>query len=301
MSPCFLFLALLSRHALASIYSLQEQQSSSLFDTDGKLLAWWEGGPAFSLASSSAVRVNFRGLYTYPPKAIVRDLPSLGWHRVACNTSAWALCSSGVGQAFPFDNPRMPEKQELVVTDGWNDLGCANSKHKILVSVGVYDLSSCDVFGEGLDTVFASNQLYHRHNTMEVWQYWILVVLSIVLVRFFSYNIQHLWLPPSSNPQDIKPQWQALLCCCVIIVVVLTDGDPHFVTSADLVFFWSNIAYILFYLAIHGRHYFFKKDEDIPVYNVLVSTLQLVASRFYAAAETPYNLVLIGILATRLW
>ena len=41
--------------------------------------------------------------------------------------------------------------------------------------------------------------------------------------------------------------------------------------------------------------------SDMPVYNVLVASLQLVAGRFYSAAETPYNLVLIGILACRTW
>lgn len=306
---CLLFLLILStqkRQAQAAIYSLQDQPSStSLFDTDGKLLAWWEGGPAFALASSSAVRINFRGLYTYPPKAIVRDLPSLGWHGVACNASAWALCASSVGQAFPFASPRMPENPRLVTADGWNDLGCAKSRLKTLVSQGVYDLTACDVFDEGLDTVFANSTLFHRHNTMEVWEYWLLVVLSIVLVRFFSYNIQLLWLPTiqGKKKQEVKPQWQALLCCCAIILLILPRLDRHFVTSADLVFFWSNVAYVLIYLAIHGQHVLLKSggEDGIPVYNIIIATLQLVACRFYASAETPYNLVLMGILATRVW
>ena len=303
--PCLLALLVLiittQKQAQAAIYSLQDQPPSPyLYDPDGRLMAWWQGGPAFVLASSSAVRVNFRGLYTYPPKASVRDLHSLGWHGVACNVSAWALCASSVGQAFPFSNPRTPENPQLVTADGWNDLGCAKGRLKTLVSQGVYDLTACDVFDEGLDTVFANSTLFHRHNTMEVWEYWLLVVLSIVLVRFFSYNIQLLWLP--AGKKEIKPQGQALLCCFAIILLILPRRDAHFVTSADQVFFWCNVGYVLIYLAIHGKHFLSKsREEDIPVYNIIIATLQLVACRFYASAETPYNLVLIGILATRVW
>jgi hypothetical protein len=42
-------------------------------------------------------------------------------------------------------------------------------------------------------------------------------------------------------------------------------------------------------------------SNELPIYNVIVASLQLIACRFYAAAETPYNLVLIGILACRGW
>jgi len=91
--------------------------------------------------------------------------------------------------------------------------------------------------------------------------------------------------------------------------VVLLDGDSLFVTSADQVFFWSTVVYILIYLAMHlstsnsnsrrvGEQ---QPQQQPPVYNVIVASLQLIACRFYAAAETPYNLVLMAILACRGW
>ena len=84
--------------ALSALYTLQDTARPGV-SADGQGLAWWEGGPAFLLASSGAVRVNFRGLYAYPPSAIVRELDhGLGWHGVKCNASAWALCASDVGQ-----------------------------------------------------------------------------------------------------------------------------------------------------------------------------------------------------------
>jgi hypothetical protein len=272
-----------------------------------------EGGPAFALASAGALRLNFRGLHVYPAKAALRPLD--GWHAAACNASAWALCAADVGQVLPYASPRVPERQE----DGWTDLACADARGKLLVTQGVYDISACDVFDEGLDLVFAGNVVYHRHSTLELWEYWLLVVLAIVLVRFLSHNIQALWDPAP----DPRPQLPVLICVLLVLAVVLVDGDHHFVTSADQVrapilapsggasqalfflglfqvFFWATVGYVAIYLVMH-LHAWQAQKQAIPVYNVLVATLQLVASRFYAAAETPYNLVLIGVLATRGW
>lgn len=130
---------------------------------------------------------------------------------------------------LPWTGPRQPERREAVTADGWKDLGCLDSRGKLLVSLGVYDISACDVFDEGLDLVYAGNTIYHRHSTLELWEYWLLVVLSIVLVRFLSYNIQALWDPAP----DTRPQLPALVCALLVVLVVLVDGDSHFVTSAD--------------------------------------------------------------------
>lgn len=139
------------------------------------------------------------------------------------------MTSRAKKQVLPWTGPRQPERREAVTADGWKDLGCLNSRGKLLVSLGVYDISACDVFDEGLDLVYAGNTIYHRHSTLELWEYWLLVVLSIVLVRFLSYNIQALWDPAP----DTRPQLPALVCALLVVLVVLVDGDSHFVTSAD--------------------------------------------------------------------
>ena len=321
MTYCRLFFLLLllavgSLTTRAALYNLQDTARPGLASGDGRTIRWWEGGPAFVLASSGAVRLNFRALYTYPPGAIVRELADgqMGWHSVPCNASAWAFCSSDVGQTMPWLAPRMPEKQEAVSADGWNDLGCSNSAGKVLVSLGVYDVSACDIFDEGLDLLYTPGVIYHRHNTLQTWKYWVLVTLAIVLVRFLSYNIQLLWDPPREEDESAdtrRKQWPALAASTgVVVIVALLDGDSLFVTSADQVFFWSTVGYIVVYLAIHlsSRLILLRADDDndsssneLPIYNVIVASLQLIACRFYAAAETPYNLVLIGILACRGW
>ena len=283
--------------ARAGLYSLQDARP--VLSSEDLPLHWWDGGPAFILASAGATRLNFRGLYTYPPEALVRgerELAAAGWHGVACNVSAWALCSSDVGHALPAGRPRTPERSALVETDGWADLGCADSLGKVLVGEGVYDLSACDVLDEGVDLLYTPGKLYHRHGALPLWKYWLCVVLAIVLVRSLSHNVKGLWAP-DSTAEPRHQQRPALAAALVLVGLAVADGDGAYVTVADQAFFWGTILYIAAYLGMHVAH----RARGTPVFNVIVATLQLAAMRFYTAAETPYNLVLIGMLACRGW
>jgi hypothetical protein len=234
----------------------------------------------------------------------------------------------------------MPERRSLVQVDGWADLACADSAAKLLTSKGVYDISACDILDHGLDLVYYHpSRVAHRHSETPLWKYWTMVILAIVLVRCLSYNVQGLWEAGQSDvgagTTRGREQWPALLASLVLLVLVLIDGDAAFVTTADQLFFWSTAAYILAYLAIHGWERFKarmqsldrqEQQEDMellveqdeggtdeeppgdaqeryerPVYNIIVATLQLVAMHFYSSAETPYNIVLLGMLACRGW
>jgi hypothetical protein len=371
-----LLLLLLLASVQASLYPLRDGARPGVAsDRENSPLAWWDGGPAFVLASAGAVRVNFRAVYTYPPASLVRPLDALGWHGVPCNASAWALCSSDVGRALPYTLPRMPERIEAVTADGWRDLGCTQSQDKRLVSLGVYDISACDILDEGLDLVYTQGMLYHRHNTLHTWMYWSLVVVALVLVRSLSFNLHALWEPEQPvggddkkkensrgatmlasvaalvaivavlvHTHDIRawtfwatvatallllwalvhnlrnldvpvhhPQATPLVASVAALAIIVADGDTLFITSADQVFYWSTFVYVLVYIAMHAARMWllprlFPQEEaktgsrrECPVYNVIVATLQLVASRLYASADTPYNLVLITVLATRVW
>jgi hypothetical protein len=323
---------LMARGELYSLKDAPEARPGLVSTEEAQPLSWWDGGPAFALASAGAVRVNYRGVLVYPATARIRDVfgPSsasiAGWHGRQCNASAWALCSSDVGDIFPSKAPRMPERHAAVKADGWNDLSCSQSKGKILTDKGVYDISACDVFDEGLDVLYSRGYVSHRHSAIPVWEYWTLVILAIILVRFFSYNVQSLW-EAGGKPETVQGQLPPLIASFVLLVLVLIRGDSAYVTSADQLFFWSTTAYILIYLAMHlwARCWGGKQDKEQgdgveeeqeggcdkaveetrayerPVYNIIVATLQLVATRFYNAAETPYNIVLLGMLACRGW
>ena len=322
-------LLLLTTACQATLYNLQDGVRPRLNSQD-KTLDWWDGGPALALASTSAVRLNFRALITYPPKARIRDLARMtgAWHGIPCNVSAWALCSSSAGQVMPGRAPEMPgrapEGGSVMQVDGWNDLSCTQSTGKLLVSKGVYDISACDILDAGLDVVYTLGTVFHRHSSLPLWKYWTLVVLSIALVRFLSHNIQTIW-DKLGHKQEVKDQVPALLCSFTLLVIVLVDGDSMYITTADQLFFWATAGYIVVYLVVHAWRYNYyrvqmqdalntenqEEDRDRgegrnmnyerPVYNIIVATLQLVAMRFYTAAETPYNMVLLGMLAARGW
>jgi hypothetical protein len=354
----------------ATLFSIQDTPGVRPGLTSNDLpLHWWDGGPAYTLASASAVRVNFRGVIAYPANARLRSSLNdrrasgassrrliAGWHSVACNLSASALCTADVGRVFP--SPRYPlrvsDRSKQLAVDGWNDLSCAASDDKTLTSQMVYDVSACDVLDEGLDILYSHGDVFHKHSSLPQWKYWTLVVLSIILVRFLSYNVQTMWerTEQQNRGEAGRDQRLALVCSLAIVIVIVVDGDSTYVTTADQLFFWCTVAYIGVYLGIHVWLGYLSRrfarlfapvvvveppqdgneeddddrdgapeaaeadgggednEEDThpaangyeqPVYNVIVATLQLVAVRFYSSAETPYNMVLLAMLACRVW
>ena len=288
-----------------SLYTLQDARPALGTSMGGetKELEWWTGGPAFMLASAGAVRLNFRGVHVYPPSALVRQLggqDGIGWSSTPCNASAWALCNSEMGSVLPWSQPRMPESPETV-PEKWGSLRCKDGHGKVLVSLGVYDISACDVIDEGVDLVYSRGSVSHRHTSMPLWRYWTCVGLAIVLVRALSYNVQGLWKKDARGDETGHRQWPALVGSVCILGLVLSDLDAVYITKADQVFFWASVAYVGFYLAVHGARRQRMKSHEEPVFNVIVGTLQVLAVRLYTAAETPYNLVLLGMLACRGW
>lgn len=318
--------------AQAGLYQIQDTRPS-LASSDAPL-DWWAGGPAFTLASTSAVRLNFRGVHTFASNARIRPLGKVGgeWNEVPCNISAWGLCRADAGRVMPWTKPRTPDKRESMMS-GWEKLGCSDGKGKVLVSTAVYDISACDIIDEGVDLVYSNGILYHRHTSLAVWRYWTCVALAIVVVRALSYNVQGLWIhTPADEGGDgmgspERKQWPPLVCSLGILFLVLIDMDSVYISSADQVFFWCSVAYAVFYLLIHGgtriaptitawlwweeeeemanestpQHAHSEREYEQPVFNILVVTLQILAMRLYTGTDTPYNLMLIGMLACRAW
>jgi hypothetical protein len=169
------------------------------------------------------------------------------------------------------------------------------------VSLGVYDISACDIIDEGLDLVYSGGErmLWHRRTALPLWRYWACVALAIVLVRALSYNVQGLWAPAAGKGgQQQRPALLAAIALLVLLMLPL-DGcwDCVFATHADQTFYWCSVGYAGYYLLQHAPA---AKDPP-PVFSVLVAVLQVLAMRLYTAAETPYNLVLMTMLACRAW
>jgi len=265
---------------------------------DGTLLAWWDGGPALMLASALAVRVNFRGVF--PIRTPLRgDLDRQRWVSAPCNESGRALCASAFGDVFPADAPRVTDAPGLL-GDGWRGLGCGQSGGKLLVPVHVYDISACDVLDEGLDVVFSRGTLYFRPNGLPTWEYVLFVALCIVLVRCLSFNVQSLLRAPG----PAEDQWMGLAATAAVLALACERTDSPYVTEQDCLFFWASAGYVCMYLALYAVELVARancQDQAAPFFNMLVGGLQLACLRFYRTADTPYALVLIGMLSARLW
>ena len=264
----------------------------------GVPLAWWDGGPAYLLASARAVRLNLRG--AFPVRTGLRDdLARAGWAAAPCNESARALCSSDFGDAFPAAPPRAPDRP-WALTDGWRELGCALSEGKLLVHAEVYDITACDVWDEGVDLVFARGTLYFRRTEPPFPEYCALVGICVVLVRGLCFNVQVLLQPGT----PVASQWPGLLAVCALLLLVGLDTDAAYVTRRDRLFFWASFGFAGLYLAVYAADSSareLRRERVGPMFNLLVAGLQLAAMRFYRTADTPYTLLLLPMLAARLW
>jgi len=196
----------------------------------------------------------------------------------------------------------------MVVTD-WSRLTCSDNTGKTLQSQPEYDISACDVSDEGLDVVFSKNEVFHANTTMPPWRYWICTVLAVALVRTLSHNVHRVWVI-QKEPELVLTQKPALAGVLGIIILVLVDGDFVYITHTDQLFFWSSASYVGFYLVIQGvertqlllhQDETMQSEQETPVFNIIIGTLQVLATRVYCAAETPYNTVLMFMLACRAW
>ena len=90
----------------------------------------------------------------------------------------------------------------------------------------------------------------------------------------------------------------------------MSQGDYVYVTEEELLFHRFTLFYVAAYtLLFAGNRLVFSVYPDIhpnhtwkdpPFYNLLAGIMQLVASRLYCGAETPYNPPLIFIIAVRI-
>ena len=80
---------------------------------------------------------------------------------MACNFSSVSLCSADLGEIFPLSLPR--------ISDYNNGFRCGDSSGKILVNQSVYDFSSCDLFDEGTDIIFANGVIYYKNTSIPLW------------------------------------------------------------------------------------------------------------------------------------
>jgi len=268
---------------------------------------WTSGGGAFVLASSPVIRLNYRGVTLERPGSVLRDLAPLGWSPAYCNISARGLCASEFGVAFRVQQagaPVVSDNPDAQLPPDWHGLHCANAVGRGLTYRPQYDLSACDLLDEGADVVFGAGVLYFRRSALPLGVYWALVVGAILLVRAVARNVQ-------AHRERATPDLQRvpLAAATACILLVAREGEGLYATEGDHAFYLATMGYCICYLGYHV--YFFVharaqavanteiQSEQPPVFNLAAGVLQLIVSRLYTGAETPYNPIILLIVCTR--
>lgn len=275
----------------------------------GAPVDWTSGGGAFVLASSPVVRLNYRGVTPERSGAVLRDLAALGWAGAHCNLSARGLCASGFGTAFRPQRAGAPVASEdpaAQLPPDWGGLRCGNAAGRVLTHGAAYDLSACDLLDEGADVVYGGGRLYYRRSDLPLWSYWALVVGAILLVRGVARNVQ---AQREHAPADSQRVPLAASAGCILLVA--REGGGLYATEGDYAFYVATLLYCLCYLAYHVFFLLHARSlrlalgqapdpaQQPPVFNLAAGVLQLVVSRLYTGAESPYNPIILLIVGTR--
>lgn len=296
MSPLIQALRLLALFpclSLARLYHVADGARPGLA-YEGSFISWYEGGWARVLSGSRTLRINMRGVFTYPEG--VRNLEALGWAKAPCNVTFDALCRADVGGVFPVFSVLQPgDRGKLPVH--WRSLSCGDSSSKRVVSDGQYDISACDVLDEGLDVVYSDGMLYFRKTSLEEWAYWGLILMGIVLVRGLSYNLGTV-VSEGGKPVSQVPVFVSAGAASLFVMV---GGSRAYVTWADVAMHWVTIAYVYAYLGFHVMSRYILHLDASPVFNMIVGSLLMIATRLYGGAQSPYSLVLAGAIGIRFW
>jgi len=287
-----------------TIYQLDD--SRPFLSSGGIPIQWHTGPAAAKMLSSSLVRIHPRGLYFKARGWKVRELSDVGWNSAVCFPSARGICELYNGSVY-FPSIDFPMVDENLV---WR-CGSQVTSRIVTNESGRYDASACDVLDAEMDFVFSDGMAYSHESSLKEWIYWAVCILVIYLVRCLSkYVLASLSKNDEDNTNEknkeaLPDSATCLLASTACTLLVVSQGDHVFVTHEDLIFFWFTVFYIGLYeclfvctrLLAYVRHV---EKKDPPFYNLLAGVLQLVASRLYVSAETPYNPPIIFIIAVRM-
>lgn len=265
------------------------------------------GWDAFLVADSSCVRVTARGVQAKPSHWAPRALGDRWASRECVPGYGGGLCdvASG-GVAFPARAAGRPPLYNG--SGGWGGLGCSRaSDGRVMDPDYAYDLSACDVLDGGGDVVLCGRTISFARTALPDWVYWALCLIAVFVVRSLSYLVVQRVAPPQQCSGEAaipaRSAWEdaltVLACVAVLPLSLVPDGDAWFVTQEEALFFGVVCAYVGVYAALFVVYALNGGGDDPPIYNLIAATLQVIASRLYLGAETPYNPVIIWAVGTR--
>lgn len=264
--------------------------------SSGRPVVWSAGVDAVSVAGSSFVRVNERGIVTQPSHWSVRDLRENGWHVRQCLPGGGSLCEmSNVSRVFP----TAPNKPRFSASHTLRPLRCTrDNAQRVLDHNWGYDISACDVLDGGGDVVFFQHSVAFKDTEITQVKYWLLCVLAIFIVRSFSYKVKTRFEHTTNTLGFSSDQWTIAACALSIILAITPNFTSELVTDEDFICCCFLVFYSFLYIMVwvFNRH-----DPHAPIYNLIAATLQITASRLYKSIETPYGGVLLYVLMTRMF
>jgi hypothetical protein len=298
MSAALFVLQLLINLSAAEVFDLQDsapwlrsKDSDVLFD---------RGWDAFLVADSSCVRVGARGVQSKPSHWAPRALDPNKWASVACVPgSRGGLCETERGVAFPTRDRVLAPSYDP--SWAWGGLACSRaSDGRVLVSKSLnYDLSACDALDGGGDIVLCGRTLSFARTALPDWSYWAVCLIAVYSVRSLSYLVAQ----RVDSGKVERMLWEDAVtvaaCLAVLPLALAPDGDAWCVTHEESLFFISTCAYMGVYGCLFVVYALEGGGPDPPVYNLIAATLQVIASRLYVGAETPYNPVVMWAIGTR--
>lgn len=265
---------------------------------NGVSVQWHSGAAAQWAMSSLLVRIHPKGIMFKRQGWHTRDLTRLGWKSVSCTPSAHGLCQSDGSVFFP--SSQFPEIDEV---RAWE---CSSSQTgRVLTNASRYDMSACDVLDSQGDYVYTANVMSRLNTALPSWIYWTICILAVFLVRCLSrYILSSLKDPNDRTEKDIPNPWISMAVSSVCTLLVISQGDTSFVTHEDLIVYWFTVFYISVYTGLFlgariANRLAKVTVKDPPFYNLIAGVLQLIASRLYSGAETPYNPPILFIIAVR--
>ena len=293
---------LLAQVAAASGLIYQLDDARPALSVGGQPVRWHSGSASQLILSSLMVRAHPRGLMFRPQHWHMRDLSDLGWSAEGCAPSARGLCETqeairGLASIM------FPSHQAPVVGQDEADACPSSSTGRVVTNTSRYDASACDVLDARWDYFYSQSTIRRAQTELPAWVYWAVCLLVVYLVRCLSrYVLASL---DKGKERPVLPE--PLLClgaCAACTVLVVAQGDACFVTEEDLLYYRFTVFYIVAYTALFAgarlaRAMRVSSARDPPFYNLLAGVLQLVASRLYVGAETPYNPPLVFVVAVR--
>jgi len=284
--------------ARAEVFNLDD--SVPLLASNGREVRWSGGWDALVVADSCCTRVNVRGIYAKPSHWTPRaDLPDAGWASAPCVPGGGgALCAAPFGSIFP-----SAERPRYNASAAWGGAGCTRGNDgRVLDPAHGYDVSACDVLDGGGDVLVCGRVAYFQRTAVSTWAYWLLCLLAVFVVRSLSYLVVNSRAAGAHGKGGCSDWVTVAACVAALPLALAPDGDSGFVTVEERFFYIAVCCYSGAYALLFAYRSWRSSEgvhEDPPIYNLIAATLQVISSRLYLGAETPYNPVILWAVATR--